>query len=1291
MGRYLSMKKNFVVILFFASFFSFTQQKNFKISWKGNKVLETTYSKIEIPSFDKNHFSYDSDNGLIFFSEWKETGIINSENATITDIVYEQISKSDLKDLNLETIPTSPKFNLTNTNARGNKSVYFEISPIVKENNSFKKITSFVLNYNLGSNNRTTTNSNRFSTITNSVLSSGDWYRFYIDTTGVFKITKSFLSQLGVNTNSVNPRTVKVYGNGGNMLPLSNSVDYPIDLIENAIQFVGEEDGSFDSEDYILFYAQGPQGFTEESNTNLNIYTDKTYYYINVSNGNGKRIQDINQPDADANIIIDTFQDYKFYEVDEKNLVKVGRRWFGDSFNIENLRDYDFNFPNIDTSIPVTVSMAFGSIAEFTTSMTVTIDGANVSNINLPSINPDNSIYAAGAFFSNTINATSETINIALEFNNSGNPIAEAYLDYINVEATRNLIYSNQQLYFKNNSVANASGIVQYNLSNTNLVEQVWDVTDRFNVGAYRNENQSNEINLKAQAGELRSYLAFSGSDYLEPKRDAGSQVANQNLKGTIFLNDQGQFEDIDYIILAPEFLNSQAERLAAINRKQYNINVKVVSLQTIYNEFSSGNQDIAGLRNFIRYVYNNASSDDKRIKYLGLFGDASFDYKDRLANNTNIVPSWFSLNSFSLTSSFISDDFYGLMDENEGNMATSNRLDIAVGRMLADSPQRAKEIVDKIEGYYAEEAFGNWRNNILLISDDVDLPFERVLQQTTDDIATDVKAQKPFFNSIKLHSDAFQQQSSSGGDRYPEVNEAIKDAIDVGALVVNYFGHGGELGLARERIFDISDSQNISNNCKFNCFVTVTCEYTKYDDPGRQTAGEVTYWNTKGGAIALITTTRQIFVTVGTDYNEVLEDYLFAYGSNEYPSMAEALRLTKLDNQIVGSFQKRLVHFIGDPAMKLSIPQPNIKLTKVNDVPITQTTDVLQSLGKVKLSGEVTDVNGNLLSDYNGILVATVFDKEIDRKTLANDNVSDSNGLIILDFTTLGETIFNGQATINNGLFDFEFVVPRDIGIPVGQGKVSFYAKRNNTLEDQTGHSFNIQVGGINENASEDNIGPLVNLFMNDENFVSGGITNQSPTLLAKLQDDNGINTASGIGHDITAILDGDETNPFVLNDYYTADVDDFTNGTVSFPFRDLEPGLHTVTLKAWDVYNNSSVSEIQFIVFDNNEELVINNVLNYPNPFVDYTEFWFNHNSSDVLDISVQIFTVSGKLVKTINGQTNQSGKSTSTLSRDIEWDGRDDFGDKIGKGVYVYKLKVKSERLNKQIEKVQKLVIL
>jgi hypothetical protein len=401
---------------------------------------------------------------------------------------------------------------------------------------------------------------------------------------------------------------------------------------------------------------------------------------------------------------------------------------------------------------------------------------------------------------------------------------------------------------------------------------------------------------------------------------------------------------------------------------------------------------------------------------------------------------------------------------------------------------------------------------------------------------------------------------------------------------------------------------------------------------------------------------------------------------------------LTKNDPSVVGISQKSLIFFIGDPAMKLAIPKPEIRLTAINDIPLAEQTEPLKALDRIKMSGEVYDTSGDFLSNYNGVVTATVLDKEIDRQTLGNDGTSDNSGnLLLLDFKTLGETIFKGQATVVNGKFDFEFVVPRDIGIPVGQGKVGFYSKQDNILDDKSGYSFDIQVGGINENAEEDNIGPVINLFMNDENFVSGGITNEQPALIARLQDSNGINTASGIGHDITAILDGDETNPFTLNDYYQANVDDFQNGRLSYPFRDLEPGIHTLTVKAWDVYNNSSTSQIEFNVRDKDEELVITNVLNYPNPFIDYTEFWFNHNSSDVLDVSVQIFTVSGKLVRTLNGQTSGGGKVTSSLSKDIIWDGRDDFGDKIGKGVYVYKLKVRSERLNKQVEKIEKLVIL
>ncbi|PKP16090.1 MAG: peptidase C25, partial [Bacteroidetes bacterium HGW-Bacteroidetes-23] len=477
-------------------------------------------------------------------------------------------------------------------------------------------------------------------------------------------------------------------------------------------------------------------------------------------------------------------------------------------------------------------------------------------------------------------------------------------------------------------------------------------------------------------------------------------------------------------------------------------------------------------------------------------------------------------------------------------------------------------------------------------------------------------------------------------------------------------------------------------NQYRYPLIVTVTCEFTRFDNPYRPTAGEYTYWNPTGGAISLITTTRQIGVTTGQDINEGFSSYLYGYGPNssEETTIAEALRRAKN----AYNSQTLMVFYIGDPALKLAIPKPKIILTKVNDVPTDSSTFVFNALSKVKLSGEVRDLNGDaLLSNYNGDIAVQIFDKSINRSTLANDNTRDgSNNLIIMNFQTLGETIFRGNATVTNGLFEIEFIVPKDISIPVGNGRISFYAKSPSpVLQDQTGYDTSILIGGINENAPEDNIGPRVRLYMNDESFISGGITNASPIFLAFLEDENGINTASGIGHDIVAILDGDENNPYILNDYYETELNDYTKGKVRFPFRDLAPGLHTITFRAWDVYNNPVSAEIQFIVVGD-ETISLTNVLNYPNPFVSYTQFWFSHNRPfEPLDVQVQVFTITGKIVKTINQVINTEG----FLSREITWDGRDDFGDKIGKGVYVYKLTVKSNLTNKKVEKIEKLVIL
>lgn len=1291
--RYLSrMKKLCLFFIFIFSMFVNAQNVSFNIEWNTDNKLHFGDYSVAVPNFKSDNFLYqDFTQSILFTAKIRTNGWVDEKSVRITNLNLTDIAEADLGVLDKKNIPDNINVKLQNTNNKIFSEALVTFSPVIKTETGFKKVTSVSLEYNPGNRNQQRNGYEAFSSsdytgIRNSVLSTGEWYRFYVEKSGIYRINRSFLQQLGLNTN-VDPRKIKIYGNGGRMLPLSNNSDYPIDLEEVAIQLIGEEDGIFDSGDYILFYAEGTDNWNQESLTNLNLYDNRSYYYVTASGSDGKRIQQMVQPEGNADMVINTYNERKFHEQDLVNIGRLGRKWFGEQFGIQSSQTFEFSFPNIVTTENIGISINAASDAANVTSMAVSANGQGLGNIGFTAISSSSSLVFSDVSVNYTTTA-SQNIAIQLTYNNGGNPSSRAYLNFININAICNLAGQNKQFRFHNNSSGTNIGIAEYQISNASGINQVWDITDRFNITAAANAGQ-NSFSFKSELGEIKYYAAVVSSDYYTPLRESNSRVVNQNLKGTVFNNSNGQFQDIDYLIITPAFLNSEAERLANFHRNQNQYNVKVVNLETIYPEFSSGKQDIGAIRNFVKYVYWNASNDTRRVKYLNLFGDASFDFKNRIPNNTNIVPIFHSLNSNSLSNSTISDDFFGMMDDNEGLMnSATHDLDVAVGRMVVSNISQAREMVDKVIEYHNPLSYGRWRNNFSLISDDVDESWEQVIQSQLDQLGNNIGNEKPSVNVLKIHSDSYIQEASAGGQRYPKAKQDIINAFEQGSLVFNYFGHGGEDVLASERLFERTDAQNLNNRYKYPLFVTVTCEFTRFDNPYRPTAGESTYWNPRGGAISLLTTTRRIDVTTGQNINTAFAAQLYGYapsGDNNI-SIAEALRRAKNGYHS----QTLMVFYIGDPALKLAIPKPTIVLTEVNGEPVAESEFIFKALSHVTLKGEVRNEAGNqILTNYNGELAVQIFDKSINRATLGNDGTTNSLGqLIIMNFTTLGETIFRGNASINNGLFEFSFVVPRDITIPVGSGRISFYAKRNQPLlEDQTGYNTDIQIGGINTDAPADNTGPRVRLYMNDETFVNGGITNENPIFLAFLEDENGINTASGIGHDIVAILDGDESNPYILNDYYETELDDYTKGKVRYPFRNLEKGLHTITFRAWDVYNNPVTAEIQFIVMGD-ENITLKNVLNYPNPFVNYTQFWFTHNRPfEPLEVQVQIMTITGKIVKTIN----QSVSTEGFLSREITWDGRDDFGDRIGKGVYVYKLTVKSTSSNKKAEKIEKLVIL
>lgn len=1288
------MKKIFTLLFLWAGFVLNAQySKEIVLNWDGFLEQQLDGSTFKYPYFKDPSFVLDVQSRSISSSSVFEISyFVDPSSLRVDNVVYESINESQLYGLNKSLIQDKIDAKIESVKARASFLGNLKFNPIISSGGIFKKVVSLRVSYQLkGSEQRT---SNSIHQIYNSVLATGNWYRFYVGKSGVYKISKSFLQSLGFNTN-IDPRNIKIYGNGGRMLPLLNSTPYPEDLEENAIQVIGESDGVFNDDDYILFYAEGVDTWNDESLTSVNLYSDKTFYYVTSNGVPGKRIQSAIEPSNSPDFTFSKYNAEIIHENDLVNVAKLGRRWFGEQFNIENNQVFDFQIPNLDTTTPVGLKVNVASKSLGNSSFEIK---ANNQTLGTLSILPSAGSFAAFEnVFQGSFTASSSTVSIGIAYNNGGVPSSNGYLDFIQLSATCNLKGYNKQFLFFNEQEQNNIGVGEYVISTANSIEEVWDVTDIYNVKKYINNGQST-FAFKVSLGLEKKYVAVDNADYFSPLKETNSVVLNQNLKGTIFLNSQGVFQDIDCLIITPNFLKSQAERLAGFHKSNSGMNTKVVTLESIYQEFSSGKQDVAAIRNFIKYVYFNASTVANRVKYVNLFGDASYDYKNRIPNNSNIVPIFHGFNpnanpvnngsNMSIFSTFLSDDFYGLMDGSEGTMpvGTMDGIDIAVGRMVVSTVQQASEMVDKVFEYHALESYGRWRNSYVVYSDDADDATDSVLQQWLDDLADELVVQKPFVNVKKIHTDSYVQQVDAGGERYPEAKNDFLDAMQLGALVFNYLGHGNEESLARERLFEKLEAQNLTNKYRYPLFITITCDFTRFDDPGRPSGGEYMFWNNQGGAIGLIATTRQLSFTAANIMNDVFAEELYAYGSFNYPTVAEALRLTKLQT---GTDNRRVVSFVGDPALKLAIPKPKVVLTAVNDIPVGQPLPVFQALDLMKIEGQLVDENDNLISDYNGDVAIQIFDKDINRSTLGNNGASNGSGLIIMDFVTLGETIFRGNATVVNGRFEISFVVPQDIRIPLGNGKISFYAKKENApLEDQTGYDRTIQVGGVNVNAAADTTPPVIQLYMNDSGFVSGGLTNCSPILLVYLEDANGINTASGIGHDIVAILDGDEANPYILNDYYETELDDFTKGKVKFPFRNLEPGMHTLLIKAWDVYNNLVTAEIQFNAICSDEGLRIERVLNYPNPFVNYTEFWFTHNMPfEPLDVQVQILTISGKLVKTINQQVVTDG----FLCREVKWDGRDDFGDKIGKGVYVYRLTVKSTTTGNQTQKYEKLVIL
>lgn len=1183
----------------------------------------------------------------------------------------------------------------------------------ITKSGDIEELTAYDLSWQLSSDNALPQARPAAQFASTSVLATGTWYKIAVTQTGIHKLTRSALANMGISTSGLALKNVRIFGNGGAMVPEKNSNFRYDDLVENAIQVVDlANDGIFDENDYILFYATGTTQWKRTGriaskgliySATKSMYSDSSFYFVTVDLGDGKRVQTNPSLSQTPSYATSTYDYYALHEQNTVNFGKSGREFFGEYFDFNNAYSFswkDGDFISGDTLVTETrLAALFSQLSSFSTSG----NGISYINQNGGILSSQYSLYASfSAKAGWALNTNTGEINLTVT---RQTPRAYGWLDKLTINARRALNISNRQYGFRDQRGIGPGKTTSFTLLNSGAAKvSIWNVTNPVNPFVQEVASNGNQLSFTASSDSLNEYCVAPETDFYSPV--FVGKVANQNLHA---------LNGVDYVIISHPLLLREADYVGQFHKKRDGLSYLVANTEQIYNEFGSGKQDPAAIRDFIRMIYTRAKANGNATQYVLLMGDGSYLNKNRnLVNNSNLIPTYQSLQSLDPLECITTDDFYGLMDPEEGfNAEYVGRIDIGIGRFPCRNSEEAKNIIGKIENYYRqdqnfsisntsaqncntsnESPMGDWRNWLLFLGDDEDGALHMI---QSDALTNQTNNLVPQYNIDKIFLDSYQRFSTPGGFRYPDAAEDFVKRIKKGTFIFNYTGHGGEVGLTSERIIDVDLINKLDNFNKLPLFITATCEFSRYDDPARTSAGEYCLLNPKGGALAMLTTCRVAFAGTNFTLNEKMLDVLFSPLPNgKMPKLGDAIRLTKA---YVGqkSYYANF-HLLGDPAITLAYPQQRVFTSKINNNVVSSgSSDTLSALAKITIEGFVGDTAGNKISSFNGVVYPTVFDKVQDVTCLVNsqdsyDTVLDptpENPLntkkVPFQFKSQKNILYRGKAEVKNGSFSFSFLVPKDISYAVGPGKISYYA--TNGVTDGNGVYKQVQVGGDPKNAYPDNAGPQATIYLNEKTFVNGGLTNENPVFYADLIDSSGINTlGTGFGHDISIILDENSSKPIVLNDYYEANLNSYQSGTVRYPLNKLSEGEHRLSFKVWDIQNNSSNAYLDFVVAPN-EELALNKVLNYPNPFTTRTKFLFEHNQAcNPLKVTVQIYTVSGKLVKTISRSVTCEGYR----QEGVEWDGRDDYGDKLARGVYVYKLAILDVN-NKKAEKIEKLVIL
>lgn len=1092
------------------------------------------------------------------------------------------------------------------------------------------------------------------ATVQNSVLATGTWYKFEAPEEGIYRIDRTQLSSMGIDPNTVDPRTIKIYNNGGYQLNETVTAPRPNDLIENAILIVGEDDGRFDQNDYILFYGRGTDFFEyDEGRDNIRRYkhdfSKKNFYFITSGGSTGKRIN-LKPSLSESNPIIQTETDcYLHHDKDLVNLGKSGRDYWGEMMTssmpsqtfINTLHELvpsttiNYNFRLVNSTRVGTASAISFNIQE---------NGQIIFSSTLPGWMTR---YRYGWERSGSATYTGSLPNnmSTLKFTIT-NPASnsQANIDYFEIKYRRTLRSSNDEFIFYSEPL---NGVIQFNLSNfTNSNINVFDISDHANVqmieplflsgGEFRFQDNGTQTKRK-------KYIGLTGTKFKTPSNI--QSVQNSNIRGIT--------PGSEYIIIAHKEFTSQAQRLAnyRANQSPIPISTSLVYVDEIYNEFSSGLLDPTAIRDFIAYAYSNWQI---RPSLVLLFGNGDYDYFDIEGKNQNFIPTFQTRESLDAIESYPFDDFYSRVSGNDV------KPDVGVGRLTVTNPSEAEIVVDKIIEYETQSEQGLWRNTITLVADD-GITSDRI-GETDHHIQSEVLSANfipQTFDQRKIYLVTYPTIITGAGRRKPAVNQAIIDAINSGTLILNFIGHGNPDVWTHENVFlkDITIPQ--LKNDKYFFLTAATCDFGKFDVPDDPSATELMLSKPESGVIGAFTASRPVYSNSNAALNEKLFKHMLQVkNSDSSPRrIGTAYMFAKAEGSFNLSNDERFLLF-GDPAVRLNQPENPVTIDSINDSDLSVDVQI-SALGNVDITGSFKNLDGSQ-SNFSGEAVISVFD--------AKRNISIQELGYTYRISQQGGLIFRGRVTVSNGKFNTNFTVPKDISYQNENGKVVVYAFNNEV--DGSGYTERIIVGGTDTSSVNDGRGPNIEIYFDDLSFDNSYLVSSNFTLLVKLEDETGINTTgSGVGHNLEGIINDDENNPIDLTSNFVGDLDaGGKSGVVSYRFSNFDEGDHKIRIKAWDVFNNLSTEETFFSVV-NSDQLAIREVVNYPNPFSSNTTFTFQQNLTKTLNVKVKIYTIAGRLIKEIE-QYNILDKFIR-----IPWDGRDHDGDQLANGTYLYKLIIES----------------